>query len=45
MRNAYLEAHYLAHTEKAEAKMQAGDMTYLEELNEVKRIKDEMDGM
>ncbi len=45
LRKAYLESRYLAHTEKAEAKMQAGDMTYLEELNEVKRIKDEMDGM
>lgn len=45
LRKAYLEAQYLAHTEKAEAMMQAGDMTYVEELNEVKRIKDEMDGM
>jgi DNA primase len=45
LRMAYLKSQYLAHTEKAEAMMQAGDMTYLEELNEVKRIKDEMDGM
>ena len=45
LRKAYLESQYLAHTEKAEAMMQAGDMAYLEELNEVKRIKDEMDGM
>ena len=45
LRKAYLESQYLAHTEKAEAMMQAGDMKYLEELNEVKRIKNEMDGM
>ena len=45
LRKAYLQAEYLAHTEKAEAMMQAGDMKYLDELNEVKRIKDEMDGM
>ncbi len=45
LRKAYLESQYLVHTEKAEAMMQAGDMAYLEELNEVKRIKDEMDGM
>ena len=45
LRKAYLESQYLAHTEKAEAMMQAGNMAYLEELNEVKRIKDEMDGM
>ena len=45
LRKAYLKAQYLAHTERAEAMMQAGDKAYLEELNEVKRIKDEMDGM
>lgn len=45
LRKAYLYAQYLWHTQQSERLLQAGDEGYLEELNEVKRIKDEMDGM
>lgn len=45
LRKAYLYAQYLWHTRQSERLLEAGDKGYLEELNEVKRIKDEMDGM
>jgi len=45
LRKAYLSAQYLWHTQESERLMRAGDKGYVEELNEVKRIRDEMDGM
>lgn len=43
LRKAYLEALYLKHSQRADALMRAEDAAYVEELNEVMRIKDEMD--
>ena len=43
LRKAYLNMLYMEHSRKAEEYLKAGDTAYIQELNEVKNIKDEMD--
>ena len=42
LRRAYLTAELARHTRRAEAMMQEGKAAYIDELNEVKRIQDEI---
>jgi DNA primase len=43
LKKSYLYTLFMEHSRKANEMMQAGDMAYVEELNEVMRIKNEMD--
>lgn len=42
LRRAYLTAALARHTRRAEAMMQEGKAAYIDELNEVKKIQDEI---
>jgi DNA primase len=43
LRKAYLNMLFVEHSRKADAYMKAGNAAYVDELNEVMKIKDEMD--
>ena len=43
LRKAYLNMLFVEHSRKADAYMKAGNTAYVDELNEVMKIKDEMD--
>ncbi|MGN8832919.1 DNA primase [Selenomonas montiformis] len=45
LRKAYLNALFLEHSRRADEYIQAGNHAYVEELHEVMKIKNEMDGL
>ena len=45
IRKAYLNTLFVEHSRKAEEYLKAGNTAYIQELNEVKNIKDEMDAL